>query len=185
MAHGRRDGRGSEVLILVVALEIDGYRGFASRRHISFAQPDGRSGSGLTLIVGPNNAGKSTIVEALRFFSSSNVPSFTEGKCNKKAGDRVSFRLKYRDCRSCELSTVSAGGSEAWFALGGQVACSRSPYLFTTPIQRLVVGTGLTVCADSFDAREVEKPEDLWRYLAGSRAPSRWACRSGPRLTGS
>ena len=47
-------------------LSIENFRGFIDPQKIVFAAPNGRNGSGLTIFVGPNNVGKSTVVEALR-----------------------------------------------------------------------------------------------------------------------
>ena len=47
-------------------LKIEHYKGFFREETVEFAVPDGRTpGSGLTLIVGPNNSGKTTLLEAL------------------------------------------------------------------------------------------------------------------------
>ena len=47
-------------------LKIEHYKGFFREETVEFAVPDGENpGSGLTLIVGPNNAGKTTVVESL------------------------------------------------------------------------------------------------------------------------
>jgi predicted ATP-dependent endonuclease of OLD family len=48
------------------SLEIESFRGFFDKQVIGFAIPDNeRNGSGLTIIVGPNNTGKTSIMEAL------------------------------------------------------------------------------------------------------------------------
>jgi predicted ATP-dependent endonuclease of OLD family len=47
-------------------IAIENYRGFYGRREIAPAIPTGARGSGLTILVGPNNSGKSTVVAALR-----------------------------------------------------------------------------------------------------------------------
>ncbi len=56
-------------------LKIKGLRGFLEETNIDFAIPDGKTyGSGLTVLVGPNNSGKSTVIEAINILSSnSNV----------------------------------------------------------------------------------------------------------------
>lgn len=56
-------------------LTINGLRGFSDETNIQFAIPDNLTpGSGLTILVGPNNSGKSTIIEAVHLLtSSSNV----------------------------------------------------------------------------------------------------------------
>jgi len=49
-------------------LSIEHFKGFYDRQTVDFAIPDQENGgSGLTLIVGPNNAGKTTIIESLLF----------------------------------------------------------------------------------------------------------------------
>ncbi|WP_296621220.1 AAA family ATPase [Marivirga sp.] len=49
-------------------IDIIGLRGFSDNQTLNFGQPNGREGSGLTVIVGPNNSGKSTIYEAFRAY---------------------------------------------------------------------------------------------------------------------
>ena len=51
-------------------LSMEGFRGFSKKRKIKFAVPNGTDeGSGLTVLVGPNNGGKSTIIEAIHLFT--------------------------------------------------------------------------------------------------------------------
>lgn len=91
-------------------LSIRGYRGFSKKQTLVFAQPLGKLGSGLTILVGPNSGGKSTVVESLNALSS-RAPTFSEGKRNKSAGNRVTISITV-DKTSHKLQTVSAGGSE-------------------------------------------------------------------------
>src|SRR5664280_2748915 len=51
-------------------ISIEHYRGFFERREIHLALPNGNAGSGLTILVGPNNSGKTTVVSALRLLLS-------------------------------------------------------------------------------------------------------------------
>jgi len=75
-------------------LEIKGLRGFQDRQIIEFAQPNGKPGSGLTTLVGANNAGKSTAIEALRALAQREAQSFTQGRRNIKGGDEVYLKLQ-------------------------------------------------------------------------------------------
>lgn len=51
---------------MLKSLSLENYKGFYDAQTIGFAFPDGqKAGSGLTLIVGPNNTGKTTIIESL------------------------------------------------------------------------------------------------------------------------
>lgn len=103
-------------------LELKGLRGFATLEELSFAIPNGSHGSGLTTLVGPNNGGKSTIVEALRALAApspqnpSQPRSFTEGRRNKRAGDRIVIQATDSSGNVGGLRTVESGGSETeWF----------------------------------------------------------------------
>lgn len=63
-------------------ISISGYRGFSRKQSMEFAVPNGEYGSGLTLITGSNNSGKSTILEALRARVGKRPVSFTSGTRN-------------------------------------------------------------------------------------------------------
>lgn len=95
----------------VTRLTIKGFRGFSDEQALCFAQPTNNTGSGITVLVGPNNAGKSTVIEALQAWASRENASFSEGKRNKLSGDRVSIRVE-RDGSVQELRTVDTGGSQ-------------------------------------------------------------------------
>ena len=96
----------------IKSLSIRGYRGFGEQQELHFAQPNGEPGSGLTIIVGPNGGGKTTVIESLRSFASKE-PTFSTEKRNHAAGDRVSISIQYSDNSDPhELKTVESGGSE-------------------------------------------------------------------------
>ena len=59
-------------------LKIEHYKGFYDEETVEFAVPNGRPGSGLTLIVGPNNAGKTTLLEALLLGENGTSPGTQE-----------------------------------------------------------------------------------------------------------
>jgi len=92
-------------------LDIEGFRSFAQAGRLDLALPTGKRGSGITAVVGPNNAGKSTVIEALSMFRLSQ-PTFSEGKRNKQAGDRISIKSTTINDQQYELRTVDSGGSE-------------------------------------------------------------------------
>lgn len=75
-------------------LKISGYRGFATSQAMEFAVPNGEAGSGLTLITGSNNSGKSSIIEALRARGGHQPPSFTTGMRNGVLDEvEISYRV--------------------------------------------------------------------------------------------
>jgi predicted ATPase len=102
-------------------LEILGLRGFSIKQSLEFGIPNGNLGSGLTILVGPNNSGKSTITEALNAFTTNTPPSFPEGKRNIQAGRRIDIRLTNTATQSISLKTIAAGGSESKFDEAGGI----------------------------------------------------------------
>jgi energy-coupling factor transporter ATP-binding protein EcfA2 len=71
-------------LAYIKSVTVDGLRGVSGELPLHLAIPDGRPGSGLTILVGANNSGKSTVVEAFEALSKSrgNAPTFSIGKRN-------------------------------------------------------------------------------------------------------
>lgn len=99
---------------MITNLMIHGLRGFGEEKTIQFALPNGKCGSGLTIFVGANNSGKTTILEALRSFNSPKTepPSFAERKRNIKCeSGRVHLLLQTTDIGDYKIDTVSSGGS--------------------------------------------------------------------------
>lgn len=113
--------------------QIHGFRGFSTPETLHLAQPTGQPGSGLTILVGPNSGGKSTLIEGFRVVAARQPQSFTEGRRNKKAGDRVSFRVTLTTGDTCELRTVDAGGSETHWVGGEQ---PNLPQILVLPSRR-------------------------------------------------
>ena len=91
----------------VETLSIKGFRGFAEREELKLAKPTGTTGSGLTILVGPNNGGKSTITEALDAVFRDPPLSFAVGKRNQAAGDRISLKLKLASGTTHELCSIA------------------------------------------------------------------------------
>ena len=102
----------SKELMSVKSLTIKGLRGFSKPEKLRLAEPTGKVGSGLTILVGPNNGGKSTITEALDAVFRSPPVSFSEGKRNKRAGDSISLRLEFTSGETYELCTAPSEGAK-------------------------------------------------------------------------
>jgi len=120
-------------------LEIIGLRGFSEKGVLNLAQSTGELGSGLTILVGPNNGGKSTIVDALRSLGQQGPTSFTEGKRNTMAGTSVNLQLIFGE-KKRHLNTVAAGGSETeWISKEsvGQILALPSRRYFNPYFSRL------------------------------------------------
>ena len=91
-------------------IEILGYRGFRETGSLDLAVPNGEAGSGLTVLTGPNNAGKSCILECLRARKGTNSVSFTIGTRN---ADVDTVEIKYVVNGEEEtIKSTSEGSSE-------------------------------------------------------------------------
>lgn len=99
---------------MIQQLSCLGYRGFSTRQSLNLAIPNGKPGSGLTVLVGPNGGGKSSLVECFNNISlaQSNV-SFSKGKRNLRAGDIVEIGLVC-DNGSGTLKTTKGGSESEW-----------------------------------------------------------------------
>ena len=71
-------------------LKIENYKGFYEEQIINFAIPNGKDRSGLTLVVGPNNTGKTTIIEALAF---TNKKRFEESDRHGNDKPKITFEF--------------------------------------------------------------------------------------------
>lgn len=96
---------------VLTSITIHGLRGFGRPQTLSLALPGGVAGSGLTVLVGPNNSGKSTIVEALDALAVRSV-SFHEGLRNAEAGSRVLIEGRYDDGEPLLIRTEPRGGAK-------------------------------------------------------------------------
>jgi AAA domain, putative AbiEii toxin, Type IV TA system len=98
----------------VESIHIQGLRGFQTEQTIVPTVPNGNPGSGLTVLIGPNNAGKSIVLEALRAMMSAGNSgrSFPDSTRNVLAGNKVRIRLCYGAGQAQILETIDSGGSE-------------------------------------------------------------------------
>lgn len=92
-------------------IEIHGYRGFKTNGVLNFAVPNGGPGSGLTILTGPNNSGKSSVLECLRARTNRDGHvSFTSGTRNSAV---ESVEIKYTvNGKDEQLRSVHKGSSE-------------------------------------------------------------------------
>ncbi|RYU64228.1 hypothetical protein ERW51_17835 [Aliivibrio finisterrensis] len=91
-------------------IEINGYRGFNTTASVNFSVPNGDAGSGLTIITGSNNSGKSSIIECFKARGGYQSPSFTVGRRNADT-DLVEIKL-YFNGRVEIIKSQQKGSSE-------------------------------------------------------------------------
>lgn len=117
---------------MIKKLEINGFRGFGKKQCIKFAQPNSKSGGGLTFVVGANNSGKTTLLEGLRFFNliSNKSPSMSERKRNIKAGSHVEIKLVDGINNTYRIETNKNGGSETNTYINNQIIDDNQRYKY-------------------------------------------------------
>lgn len=110
-------------------LEILGYRGFKENATLNFAIPNGSPGSGLTILTGPNNSGKSSILECLSVRTGYQDASFTAGTRNSS----VEFvEIKFHINGAIEsIQSITKGSSES-----KRVNVDRNFQIFVLPSRR-------------------------------------------------
>ena len=100
---------------MIKSVKINGLRGFGEENNISFSLPNGKLGSGLNFIVGPNNTGKTTIIEALRLHNIDNnyfgTITFSEGKRNKNNNSIINIEFVDENDDVSIIRTLPEGGS--------------------------------------------------------------------------
>lgn len=97
-------------------LNVEGLRGFGDTQCLELALPDGRTGSGLTIIVGANNSGKSSVVEAFdAVYRATRHSSVSFAADRRHGGSEREVRILFTriDGRSVGVESLRAGTSEA------------------------------------------------------------------------
>lgn len=90
---------------------IEGLRGYSNKTTIEFAVPDNENrGSGLTVLVGPNNSGKSTIIEAVHLVNS-NIDTIPVDMRNQMNDANVSIILEDMNEKLYKLESIEIGGA--------------------------------------------------------------------------
>jgi len=95
---------------MIKQLSIHGFRGFGIKQEISFAIPDGKTpGSGLSIITGANNSGKTTIIESIRAFNGFESPSFSEGKRNINTNGKINLKIVDENNNESHIDSLGEG----------------------------------------------------------------------------
>lgn len=101
---------------LVSGLSVSGFRGFRETSSLKLSIPNGVAGSGLTVVVGANNAGKSSLWECFdavaRKLSGMGEVSFTDGQRNHASPNGVQIALDREDGATYNLQTLDQDTSE-------------------------------------------------------------------------
>lgn len=92
-------------------LTINGLRGFSEKTDINFAIPDKENpGSGLTILVGPNNSGKSTVIEAIHLLNS-NTNTIPDALKNVKLNEYLKIEAEDTSGKIVSIESIENGGT--------------------------------------------------------------------------
>jgi len=116
----------TENITRLKSLSVRHFRGFYKKQTIDFAIPDKKPGSGLTVIVGPNNSGKSTVLEAIKRFAE-NDPQFKKGERHNKSN--VQLEVKNTEGKKKIIRTY--GGASTIYEGKGIYPTSHNFYLIS------------------------------------------------------
>lgn len=100
---------------LARSVHVQGYRGFRSFQTLELATPNGKQGTGLTLVVGANNAGKSALWESFETLSRAAVEEiyFPESRRNPECEDGVQLRFVRESGASLNIRSADRHGARA------------------------------------------------------------------------
>lgn len=104
----------SDAPIRMTRITLRGTRGFKDSETLDLASPTGRIGSGLTIVVGANNAGKSTVWEAFEVLarkSGGSEVDFSEGRRNRATQGGVNLKLERSDGTDYVVESWPLGSS--------------------------------------------------------------------------
>ena len=79
----------------ILNVKVKGIRSFKNLTTIDFAIPDGtNNGSGLNMLVGPNNSGKSSLIETL-YLANNNLEMIPSSIRNSQSSNGVEIELNF------------------------------------------------------------------------------------------
>lgn len=105
--------------MVVKSLKIKGFRSFSEETVLKLAIPNGEEGSGLTVIVGPNNSGKSSIIEA--FHTLFNDTQLIPGEAINKKNPNVLIEATSIDGTAYSIQATDNNGSFAERRINGTI----------------------------------------------------------------
>src|SRR4051794_7776869 len=93
--------------MLLQSIQIENYRAFGSSQTVEFADP--ANGSGLTVLVGPNNSGKSTVLKTIRHLVSDD-DVFVAGFDDRRS-EALKIKLKGKTEQDFEVAVAGRGAA--------------------------------------------------------------------------
>lgn len=115
-------------MMKILSLNIANYRGIGDEQVFEFAEPTGKDASGLTILVGPNNAGKSTVLRALDGIYSSDEQFVAETEDRRGEIFPNASSTYFFNGQSGKIS-ISQNGNSAYMAKESRVPGAHCVFL--------------------------------------------------------
>lgn len=120
----------------VASIAVQGFRGFREEAILKLAQPTGEPGSGLTIVVGANNTGKSTIWESFDAISKKSAVSFSVGQRNSGTDAGVRIRLSRMDGSIYTIASQNVNTSETRVSWQPEAVVAEPVEIVSVPSRR-------------------------------------------------
>lgn len=92
----------------IIDLSVQGIRSFKNLTSLKFAIPDGSTnGSGLNMLVGPNNSGKSSLIETL-YLANNNLEMIPSSIRNSQSSNGVKIELNFDNGNSKKIISMQS-----------------------------------------------------------------------------
>lgn len=134
--RGVAAGMTTDQPIRVASIAVQGFRGFREEATLKLAQPTGAPGSGLTIVVGANNTGKSTIWESFDAVSRKSEVSFSAGQRNLRTERGVHIQLKRLDGSVYTVASQNVNTSETRVGWQPESAVTQPVEIVSVPSRR-------------------------------------------------
>lgn len=122
--------------IRVASIAVQGFRGFREEAVLRLAQPMGEPGNGLTLVVGANNTGKSTIWESFDAVSRKSAVSFSAGRRNLRTDGGVRVQMTRIDGSVYTIASQNVDTSETRVSWLPEAAAAQPIEIVSVPSRR-------------------------------------------------
>lgn len=118
------------------SISVSGYRGFGAPQTLELAVPNGKPGSGLTILVGANNSGKSAVWECFdtvsRVFTQEIF--FSSDRRNSSVRDGVAIGLEWCNGQSLSVGTQNTRSSRGFAKWGDGTELELGDASLVTPV---------------------------------------------------
>lgn len=146
---------------MIKSMDLRGLRSFVKDKPIHFAVPNGELGSGLTIFVGDNNSGKSTVLEAVSFLGSKYPFPVPKDIRNRSTLREVNIDYKMGDGQSHRFQRLDGGGEDKYGFYGDERSDSAARKMYPRVERMHYVRSRRTVVGDIQDGDFANREDQI------------------------